>query len=129
VGSKSCPATGLWAQCSLIYHLDRAGLAPRVDSSGTPAEPLLSVKPLIVKIGRNAVLELYVYPDSTARIADAKTLDRTSFVIGTAPQTMNRQRTLIESSNVIGLLASLNDQQRERVFNALTAGAPQPTKP
>ena len=47
----------------------------------------------------------------------------------TAQQTIERERTLIESSNVIGLLTSLNSHQRERVSDAIMAGAPQPEKP
>ena len=29
----ACPATGTWAECSVVERLDRAGLAPRLDSS------------------------------------------------------------------------------------------------
>jgi len=42
---------------------------------------------------------------------------------------MERERTLIESSNVIGLLTSLSSHQRERVSDALMAGPPQAKKP
>jgi len=122
----ACPATGLWAECSVIYHLDRAGLAPHVDPGASPAEQVLSVKPVSLKIGQTAVLELYIYPDTATRVADGRRLDRTQYVSGTAPQTMRRERTLIESANVIGLLTSLNGHQRERVSDALTAGPPQP---
>jgi hypothetical protein len=125
---NSCPATGLWQECSLIYHLERAGVAPKVDSGGEPLDKTLSVKPVSVKIGQSAVLDLYIYPDSAARIADSKKLDRSQFVDGTALQTMKRERTLIESANVIGLLTSLNSHQRERVSDAITAGPPQPAK-
>ncbi len=125
----TCPSTGLWQACSVIYHLARAGLAPSVDSSAAPADSLLSIKPLILKIGQLAVLEVYLYADSAARKADAARLDRTQFVDGTAPQTIRRERTLIESVNLIGLLTSLNGHQRERVSDALTAGPPQPSTP
>jgi hypothetical protein len=43
-------------------------------------------------------------------------------------QTIKRERTLIESGNLIGLLTSINAHQRERVSDALMAGAPQPDK-
>jgi len=128
-GNSTCPATGLWAECSLIYRLDRAGLSPAVDAGAKPEEKSLTGKPLVLKIGRAATLELFVYPDSNARIADAKKLDRAHLVTATAQQTIERERTLIESSNVIGLLTSLNSHQRERVSDAITAGAPQPDKP
>jgi hypothetical protein len=125
-GSSSCPATGLWANCSLLYRLERAGLAPQVDSSAKPAELALVGKPLVVKIGKTATLELYVYPDSAARIADGAKLDRKQFVDAVAEQTVARERTLIETANVIGLLTSLSSHQRERVSDAIMAGPPQP---
>lgn len=127
--ASTCPATGLWAECSVVYRLERSGLAPKVDSSAKPEEKELAGKPLIIKLGRTATLEVYIYPDSAARIADGKKLDRTHLINGTAEQTIERERTLIETANVIGLLTSLNSHQRERVSDALTAGAPQPDKP
>lgn len=128
--TPGCPATGQWDVCSVLYRLDRAGLAPHVDSSAKPSEKELTGTPLVVKIGLNARLELYLYPDTAARAADAKKLDRTELVTDTAMQTIKRERTLIESSNVIGLLTSINTHQRERVADALLAGPPQPaTKP
>jgi len=127
-GGSSCPATGLWADCSLMYRLDRAGLSPALDSSANPTEKALTGRPLLLKIGRTATLELYIYPDSASRIADGKKLDRAHLVNATAQQTIERERTLIESANIIGLLTSLSSHQRERVSDALTAGAPQPDK-
>jgi hypothetical protein len=126
---SGCPANGLWAECSLVYRLQRSGFTPEVDSSAKPGEPELTGKPLVIKIGKTATLEVYIYPDSNARIADAKKLDRTKLIDGTAQQTIERERTLIESVNVIGLLTSLSSHQRERVSDALMAGAPQPDKP
>lgn len=126
---SKCPATGQWAECSVLYRLERAGLAPHADSTATPAEKALTGRPLLLKIGLTASLELYFYPDSTARVADAKKLDRTQFVVPGAQQTIKRERTLIENANLIGLLTSINDHQRERVADALTAGPPQASKP
>ncbi|MEO7086670.1 MAG: hypothetical protein ABI442_20730 [Gemmatimonadaceae bacterium] len=123
----SCPATGLWSECQVIYHLERAGVAPKVDSTAKPAEKLKGT-PLIMKIGLNALLEIYIYADSASRIADEKTLDRTQFVADTMPQTMNHERTIIESVNLLGLLTSLNSHQRERVSDAIIAGPPQAEK-
>ena len=80
----------------------------------------------MVKIGLSAQLEVHVYPDSAARIADAAKLDRSQFVSGAAEQTIRRERTLIESANLLAMLTSINSHQRERVSDALTAGPPQP---
>jgi hypothetical protein len=84
---------------------------------------------VVIKIGLSSSLELYLYPDSVARIADAKKLDRTQLVPPGAAQTIKRERTLIENANLIGLLTSLNDHQRERVADALMAGPPQASTP
>ncbi|HEY9228337.1 MAG TPA: hypothetical protein VIP11_16895 [Gemmatimonadaceae bacterium] len=126
---SACPADGSWAACSIVYRLERAGLAPKLDSTATPTEKSLTGKPLLLKIGLSAKLEVYLYPDSTARKADAAKLDRKELVSGTTPQTIKRERTLIESANVIGLLTSINAHQRERVSDALMAGPPQPASP
>jgi hypothetical protein len=104
-------------------------LAPHVDSTGRADEKALSGRRLVVKFGTTSRLEVFLYSDSAARIADAKTLDRTALVGPTGQQTLRRERTLIENANLIGLLTSINDRLRERVSDALSAGAPQPTTP
>jgi len=126
VGSSQCPSTGLWAQCSVLYRLDRAGVAPRLDSTAKPEEKRLTGTSFLVKIGRIASLDVFIYPDSMARRVDGAKLDTTQFVDGQATQTIRRERTLIQNGNLIALLTSLNERQRERVANALGAGAPQP---
>jgi len=129
-GDSACPANGLWAQCSVLYRLDRAGLAPHLDSTGTVEEKSIGAASggtsFAVKIGMLARLEVFLYRDSTARIADAAKLDRKEFVGATQEQSIKRERTLIENANLIGLLTSLNSHQRERVSDALMAGPPQP---
>ena len=121
-----CQPTGLWARCSVMYRLERSGLAPRLDSTAQPERVALRGESFVVKIGRLASLDVFLYPDSAARIADEQMLDRSEFVAPGVPQTIRRERTLIENANLVGLLTSLNDHQRERVSDALTAGAPQP---
>jgi hypothetical protein len=121
-----CPANGLWARCSVMYRLERSGLVPKVDSTAKPERVSLRGEGFVIKIGRLASLDVFLYPDSTSRIADERTLDRSDLVAPGAPQTIRRERTLIENANLVALLTSLNDHQRERVSDALTAGAPQP---
>ena len=128
-GSDACPQTGLWAECSVVYRLERAGLAPKVDSTAKADEKALTGRVLMLKIGLSAQLEVHLYADTAARAAESATLDRSAFVSGTAPQTIKREKTLIESANLIGLLTSINAHQRERVSDALTAGPPQPVPP
>ena len=110
----------------MLYRLERAGLMPKIDSAAKPSEKALGGRPLMFKIGMSAQLEVRLYPDTASRVADGAKLDRKEFVNGTATQTIKRERTLIESANLIGMLTSINPRQRERVFDALTAGPPQP---
>lgn len=123
---NACPATGKWAVCSVVYRLERAGLAPKIDSGATPEMKSLGGEPLMLKIGMSATLELHLYPDSAARAAATSRLNRADFVSGTQEQSIRREKTLIESVNLVGFLTSINGHQRERVSDALTAGPPQP---
>lgn len=127
-GGPRCPATGLWAECSVLYRLDRAGIAPHLEPNEKVQEKSLGTgaTTFVMKIGASARLEVFLYPDSTTRVADEAKLDRTQFVGATSEQTIKRERTLIENANLVGLLTSINSHQRERVSDALTAGAPQP---
>lgn len=121
---SACPRDGRWHECSLLDRLDRAGLAPRRDS-GAVAETTLSERGILVRLG-SAELELFLYPDSTARAADERRLDKSDLVEAGTPYTIRHERTLIRSANLLALLKSLNDHQRERVADAITAGPPQP---
>ena len=121
-----CPNTGLWAECSILYRLDRSGLVPRLDSSAQVAEAPLTVKGRLVRIG-NSELELYLYADIASREREQRSLDRAKYVEYPAPVPMNPVPTLISSANLIAILHSRNDHQRERVSDALTAGPPQPS--
>ena len=129
-GDSACPANGVWAQCGVLYRLERAGLAPHLDSTGNVEEKSIggggAATSFVVKIGTLARLEVFLYPDSATRIADESRLDRKQFVGATQEQTIRRERTLIENVNLVALLTSLNSHQRERVSDALTAGPPQP---
>jgi len=113
----------------VLYRLERAGLAPRLDSTAKPREAALGGTGLVVKIGLTALLEVHLYPDSAARAAAVRALDPSQFVSAAQPQTIKRERTLIESVNLVALLTSINDHQRERVSDALTAGPPQAPAP
>lgn len=127
-GAKApCPATGLWSECAVVERLERAGLAPRVDSRGATEAPL-SGRGTLIQIGRSE-LELYVYPDVGARERDQGKLDRAKYLAADAPIGMTPQPTMIPSANLIAILHSRNDHQRERVSDALAAGPPQPSRP
>lgn len=74
----------------------------------------------------NSELELFIYRDVAARERDERRLDRTKFVEFDAPLGMQPLPTLIRNANLLAVLHSRNDHQRERVADALTAGPPQP---
>jgi hypothetical protein len=119
----ACPATGLWSACALVERLERSGLAPLVDSSAQATEPPLTTPGMLVRIGRSD-LEVYIYPDQAAREREQALLDRTRYADYNAPITMDQQPTLIASANALAILHSRNNHQRERVGDAITAGAP-----
>lgn len=111
----------------MVERLDRAGLAPRIDSASVSESPL-TPRGTLLRVG-NSELELYVYPDTPARERDQAKLDRGRYLASDAPISMRVQPTLIHSANLIAILHSRNDHQRERVADAITAGPPQPTSP
>ena len=123
-----CPATGLWAVCSVVYRLDRTGVVPALDSNAVAHEPKLTQSGKKIAIGSRAELAVYIYPDKKSREADEAHLDKSQFLSADAPQTMEGKRTLIESENLLAILTSRDDHQRERVANALESGPPQPAK-
>jgi hypothetical protein len=77
----------------------------------------------------NADVELYLYPDARAREREEALLERGKYVEYDAPLSMRPLPTLIRSVNLIAILHSRNDHQRERVADAITAGPPQPANP
>lgn len=125
-GLVPCPPTGKWAACHIFDRLDRAGLAPRRDSTIASAPPLTPQGTRIL-VG-NAKLELYVYPDVRTREREQGKLDRAKYVSFDAP-TMQSRPTLIYNTNLIAILFSRNDHLRERVSDAIIAGPPQPSTP
>lgn len=119
----ACPPTGQWTQCAILQRLDRAGLAPRLDSAATPTEPPLTATGFLVHLSR-AAAEVYLYADDRARKRDEGKLERARYLEYAEPVSMQTLSTLISSSNAIVILNSRNDHQRERVGDAITAGPP-----
>ena len=118
-----CPKTGHWSDCQVRERLTRSGLAPR--DTTREALPSLGPAPLVFRLGRGGLV-VYLFPDSSARIRAAGTLDTVRYVRAARGPTVLSQATMIENDNLLGLLFSKNEQQIERVSDALTAGAPQP---
>ena len=122
---SGCPATGLWAECSAFKALDRAGLAPRRDSSASAVhvDPLARPGTRILLGG--AELDLFIYPSESERARDEARLDKHQFIEASDEPTLRGEPTLIRNVNLLAILRSRNDHQRERVSDALSAGPPQ----
>jgi hypothetical protein len=123
-GGPLCPRTGHWSECTVRIKLDQAGLAPQSGSDKVGDLPTLSVKPFTLTIG-NAGLAYYVYPDTMSRHAAAAALDTTKYIAQAKPISMKNETTLIQNDNVLVLLFSKNEHQRERVADIITGGPPQ----
>ena len=122
--APACPKTGHWNPCQVKSRLEAAGVAPRPDS-GALDLPTLGPSPTRYLVGK-AALAVYLYPDSTARARAARSLDSTKFIPPSRDLSMRGEATAIQNDNLLALLFSRNDQQRERVSDAFLAGAPQP---
>ena len=126
-GKPACPGTGHWSTCTVLKRLEAAGVAPRTATSLSDLPPLAAT-PALYTVGKSG-LAIYLFVDSAARARAARALDTTK-VIGPAKElTMRGETTAIQNDNLLALLFSRNEQQRERVSDALTAGPPQREKP
>ena len=121
--AQPCPKTGHWSDCHVRERLIRSGLAPR--DTTREALPALGPAPVVYRLGKGG-LAVYIFNDSASRARAARSLDTVKYVRAASGPTMLSQATVIENDNLLGLLFSKNEQQVERVSDALTAGAPQP---
>ena len=124
-GKGACPRTGHWSACLVTGVLDRAGLAPRLTSEKVGDLPDVGIKPVTLMVG-NAGFAFYVYPDSLARHRAGAALDTVRYIPQGKAVSMRAEATLIQNDNVLAILFSQNEHQRERVSDAVTAGPPQP---
>lgn len=121
----SCPANGEWSECAVFDRLDHAGLAPRRDTTAGAVELApLAQRGTRLLIG-NSELDVFIYPDSARRAEDESRLDRSKYIEASAEPTLRGEATVIRNVNLLAVLRSRNDHQRERVSDALSAGPPQ----
>ncbi|HYD53710.1 MAG TPA: hypothetical protein VEA99_13830 [Gemmatimonadaceae bacterium] len=118
-----CPADGRWHPCSLRKRLEMSGFV-LLDSTAEVAEPPLTRRGTQYRIGQSTLV-LFFYPDEGARVADEARLDTARFVPAPQALSLRGEATRIGSANLLAILRSRNDHQRERVADALTAGPPQ----
>jgi hypothetical protein len=124
-GAPTCQRTGHWSECTVRIRLDQSGLAPQSGTDNVGDLPKLAPKPITLTIG-NAGVAYYLFADTATRRAAAAGLDTSRYIAQTRPISMKNETTLIENDNVLLLLFSKNEHQRERVADAITAGPPQP---
>ena len=126
-GKSDCPGTGHWTPCAVRKRLDAAGVAPQT-ATELPDLPKFDVPPALYTVGKSG-LAIYLFADSSARARAAATLDTLHFIPAAKELTMRGETTAIQNDNLLALLFSRMEQQRERVSDALLAGPPQPEKP
>ena len=126
-GKSDCPGTGHWTPCAVRKRLDAAGVAPQT-ATDLPDLPKFDVPPALYTVGKSG-LAVYLFADSSARARAAATLDTLHFIPAAKELTMRGEATAIQNDNLLALLFSRMEQQRERVSDALLAGPPQPEKP
>ena len=126
-GKPTCPGTGHWTGCAVLKRLEAAGVAPQV-ASELPDLPEIGTKPMLFKVGKSG-LAVYLFADSTSRARTARALDTLRYVSAAKELTMRGETTAIQNDNLLALLYSRSEQQRERVSDAFMAGPPQPEKP
>jgi len=119
--AEACAATGHWIPCQVKKRLKMSGLAPRDSVISDTVK--LGPTPTVYVAGGSAVA-VYIFPDSTARRRAGATLDSTKFIAPEASLTMRHEATAIQNDNLLAILYTQRDQQRERVSDALMAGAP-----
>lgn len=124
-GDTACPPTGLWARCSVFKAIERAGLNANRDSAKDFTEAPLSIPGIQIPIARGD-LRIFLYADSNSRKRDGAKLDRTQFVLPHQEPGFKRQRTIVQSANLLVLMNVFMSLNRERIANALMAGPPQP---
>lgn len=122
--ADDCPRTGHWSDCQVRKRLEQAGVAPRLAPKPVQELPKVGATPTVYLVGTSE-LAVYLFADSVTRHRAALSLDTLHFVAPTHGLTIRGEATVIENDNVLAILFSRRDQQRERVSDALSAGAPQ----
>jgi hypothetical protein len=125
--AADCPATGLWAECSLLKRLEQAAFAVHAESLTVDRHPPLSIAGKRLPIARGEI-EIFVYADSGSRLRDAAKLDTMAFIPPSRQRTARLERTVVTNANLLVLMNVASEVYRERIANYLMAGPPQPPK-
>lgn len=122
-----CPATGLWSECTFVERLEQAGLVL------TPEQEPATEKPLqrqgVRFKARNATMEAYFYTSQDERERDQRRLPAGTYLReDQAPEPIHKP-TVVTSGNLLVVLDTHRERQRERITLAITAGPPQAPLP
>ncbi|HEU4748232.1 MAG TPA: hypothetical protein VFS56_06995 [Gemmatimonadaceae bacterium] len=83
-----------------------------------------AVQPIVYQLGR-ARLEVFVYPDEAAVVADVGRMDTLAVAARGQKNDWEIPPRFIRSANLIAVFLTRNEQQAERLTLAITAGPPQ----
>ncbi len=125
--AAALPLTGIWDEAHLTERLVRAGLAPQA-LHGEKGEKYFKVPVHAYRVGPNT-LYVYLYADSSARLAVTLTLDTLTAAPRGQSTPYEQRHILITQNNLAAVMVGGTDVARERVALALEAGLPAPAKP
>lgn len=121
----TCPRTGKWALCSVETRLIQSGFVVRRITGEAPRRAGFSVPPIAYTLGRTR-LEVFIYPNESALVADVAKIDTVVAAPRGARNPWLMIPTFVRSGNLAAVFLTDNPTQAERFTLALTAGAPQP---
>lgn len=133
-GDTTCPLHGNWKPCSIDKRLERAGLAPHMESD-TLRDPAFGVPGFRWTLD-DATLDVFVYATPEARQRATSALDSAAIVrsrsrLAPPPRPPAgttivgpRESHFVRASNIAAVLAHAKETQAERVLLAITAGQP-----
>ena len=125
--AAALPLTDKWDEAHLVERMVRAGLAPQAVKN-EKGEKYFRVPVRVFRVGPN-MLYVYLYPDSTARIAVTSTLDTLTAAPRGQSSPYEQRHILIKQNNLAAVMVGGTDVAQERVALALEAGLPVPAKP
>lgn len=124
-GAAALPATGLWSEAHVMDRLVRAGVAPRAREGTVPAAPWMRVAPMALRAGGGEVF-VWIYADSTARIAVTATLDPDTGAPRGTVTPFPPPLVFVTQNNLAALITGGTEQNIERIMLAFQAGLPAP---
>lgn len=122
--APAVPSMGAWTEAQLVKRLVDAGLAPQRRDSATGPQ-WMGVPVVSFTLGV-AVLDAYVYHDSTARLSIVARLDPVTLAPTGRESHWGVPRELIQNGNLLAVVTGGTDRQRDRIATALAAGVGAP---